>query len=559
MEGRIFISYSRKDLDKVKPIKEELEATGFSCWMDLEGIESGSEEFTEYIANAIEQSRVLLFFLSGTSQKSRWSLNELRVARDDKKHVVLIRFNSDKMTTKFRLEFGGADIIDWRRQEQKAKLLKDLKRWLKCGASSAKVGNSPVPLKSIGLGTADSNESVGTIVQRPEDVVLGDDKVEAEKVFVSRARRFKMDDGVIDPSERKELDWLAERLGISILRREALIEQVECALGRENNVVQVSSPSSVPKSRAKAPTAVSSSGTGTSEDSRTERIISFCEGERHRASWEDLYVGDGIPAEKLVNFREAVASRGPDERGILLADPIALCDATVFGSAKNGFLLTEKGISVSGDWSAKTSAGYLSWEEFISPGGTVLFEGSYEILLYSARGRSVFFNAAACGRDVQDVVGFFRRLREVAGARQSSSSSALRIVTEAFANVRSDRFWIGEKIPPVKEGNARKSMNIGNQAVFALYDDTVWGGSREGFVVVASGLFFKNISEDPVFIPWTNVGNISVAKGALFVGENKIECGDSSLDLPAKHAVAAGLRLLAERSANLADGECFDS
>lgn len=85
MEGRIFISYSRKDLDKVKPIKEELETTGFSCWMDLEGIESGSEEFTEYIANAIEQSRVLLFFLSGTSQKSRWSLNELRVARDDKK------------------------------------------------------------------------------------------------------------------------------------------------------------------------------------------------------------------------------------------------------------------------------------------------------------------------------------------------------------------------------------------------------------------------------------------------------------------------------------------
>ena len=129
MEGRIFISYSRRDLDVVKPIKEELEANGFSCWMDLEGIESGSEEFTEHLANAIEQSRVLLFFLSVNSQKSRWSLNELRVARDDKKHVVLIRFNNDNMITKFRLEFGGADVIDWRQPEQKAKLLRDLRLW----------------------------------------------------------------------------------------------------------------------------------------------------------------------------------------------------------------------------------------------------------------------------------------------------------------------------------------------------------------------------------------------------------------------------------------------
>ena len=30
----IFISYSRRDLAAVKPIKEELEAAGFSCWMD---------------------------------------------------------------------------------------------------------------------------------------------------------------------------------------------------------------------------------------------------------------------------------------------------------------------------------------------------------------------------------------------------------------------------------------------------------------------------------------------------------------------------------------------
>lgn len=49
MEGRIFISYSRRDLDVVKPIKEELEASGFSCWMNLDGIESGDENFARML------------------------------------------------------------------------------------------------------------------------------------------------------------------------------------------------------------------------------------------------------------------------------------------------------------------------------------------------------------------------------------------------------------------------------------------------------------------------------------------------------------------------------
>ena len=129
MEGRIFISYSRKDLDAVKPIKEELEAGGFSCWMDLEGIESGSPEFTKTIAKAINDSLAVLFFLSDSSQISRWSLNELRLSRDKNRHVVLVRFNNDRMSDEFKLEFGGADVIDWRAPEQREKLLRDLRRW----------------------------------------------------------------------------------------------------------------------------------------------------------------------------------------------------------------------------------------------------------------------------------------------------------------------------------------------------------------------------------------------------------------------------------------------
>ena len=131
----VFISYSRKDLEVVKSIKEELGANGFSCWMDLEGIESGSPEFTKTIAKAINDSLAVLFFLSDNSQMSRWSLNELRVARDNNKRVVLVRFNHDRMSDEFKLEFGGADVIDWRIPEQKGKLLRDLNNWVsQCSA-----------------------------------------------------------------------------------------------------------------------------------------------------------------------------------------------------------------------------------------------------------------------------------------------------------------------------------------------------------------------------------------------------------------------------------------
>ena len=147
--------------------------------------------------------------------------------------------------------------------------------------------------------------------------------------------------------------------------------------------------------------------------SRVERILALCKEEQTGGTWQELYVGDGIPAQKLANFRASATRRGLDERGILAARPIALCDATVFGSAKNGFLFTEKGIAVSGDWTAQTSAGYLTWEEFAGANGRVeRKEGDYEILLYLHDGRSVFFNTAACGRKASDVASFFRRVRE---------------------------------------------------------------------------------------------------------------------------------------------------
>ena len=126
----IFISYSRKNKDAVLLIKDEIERTlGLKCWMDLEGIESGSREFTQDIIDAIDTSTAFLFFLSTSSQESKWALKEIDYAINGNKRVVLVRFNADPMTKKFRFEFGRTDVIDWRASDQKGKLLRDLRRW----------------------------------------------------------------------------------------------------------------------------------------------------------------------------------------------------------------------------------------------------------------------------------------------------------------------------------------------------------------------------------------------------------------------------------------------
>lgn len=65
-------------------------------------------------------------------------------------------------------------------------------------------------------------------------VTIEDDLDEAESTFLSRARRYKANDGKIDQDERNELVDLSLALGISSVRREALIEMAECEFEDES-------------------------------------------------------------------------------------------------------------------------------------------------------------------------------------------------------------------------------------------------------------------------------------------------------------------------------------
>lgn len=136
MGREIFISYSRRNLDRVKAIKDEIEReTGVECWMDLNAIESGASQFTQDIVNGIKGCHVFLFMLSIESQVSKFALRELNFAmnkaeKDNHKRVVIVNIDGCEMCDDFEFMYGLTDMITWNNQPQKAKLLRDLKKWI---------------------------------------------------------------------------------------------------------------------------------------------------------------------------------------------------------------------------------------------------------------------------------------------------------------------------------------------------------------------------------------------------------------------------------------------
>lgn len=129
MAKEIFISYSRKDFDKVKAIKDEIDReVGIDCWMDLDGIESG-EQFKKVIIKAINEHDTFLFMLSTSSMASPYALKELGFAANKRKRVILVFIEPCQMTDDFLFDYQDYDNIDWNNTLQHNKLLGNLHKW----------------------------------------------------------------------------------------------------------------------------------------------------------------------------------------------------------------------------------------------------------------------------------------------------------------------------------------------------------------------------------------------------------------------------------------------
>lgn len=123
----IFLSYSKKDLEFVKQLKEELESIGCRVWMDTEGFMTG-DNFVETIVKAIESSSVFMFVASENTYKSSWCKKELQYAETKGMTIAFVKIDDSKMPADFVFLYGDRDFVDYRNGNQKKKLFTDLKR-----------------------------------------------------------------------------------------------------------------------------------------------------------------------------------------------------------------------------------------------------------------------------------------------------------------------------------------------------------------------------------------------------------------------------------------------
>lgn len=126
MKYDIFVSYSRKDIEKVRPVTDELEARDFKIWLDLSNIVYG-DTFPDRIAEALDDSDSVLFLCTQNSLTAPYCKKEIGYARTNGKKIRAILIDG-KMPKKgwFALDYLDVNCINFTKEEQKSKFFEEL-------------------------------------------------------------------------------------------------------------------------------------------------------------------------------------------------------------------------------------------------------------------------------------------------------------------------------------------------------------------------------------------------------------------------------------------------
>lgn len=121
---KIFISYSRKDIDFVRKLAGDLEKANYDVWWDITDLRGGDEWVTR-IAAAIEASETIIVVLSPNSYQSEWVRKEYTQAIGLHKRIIPIMFTPSPVP--FALNtINYVDFVSGEYQDNFASLLSAL-------------------------------------------------------------------------------------------------------------------------------------------------------------------------------------------------------------------------------------------------------------------------------------------------------------------------------------------------------------------------------------------------------------------------------------------------
>ena len=104
-------------------------------------------------------------------------------------------------------------------------------------------------------------------------------------------------------------------------------------------------------------------------------------------------------------------------------------------------------------------------------------------------------------------------------------------------------FFVFEMIPPDKLNNAINSyapIQSGEETVIFLYDDTMFGSAKDGFLLTTKRLYQKNMSENGSFVGIDSITDMKIKRG---LPAKLSVCTDKgSLDIEITHITGKSMR-----------------
>ena len=109
--GKVFISYSRRDIDEVEKIVAQLEAEGIEVWLDREDIKAG-KQWRSQIVEGIDTAEAFVLNLSPNSGASDNVLKELNLAEEALEPFILpVMLSEMKIPDAMRYQLAGTQFI----------------------------------------------------------------------------------------------------------------------------------------------------------------------------------------------------------------------------------------------------------------------------------------------------------------------------------------------------------------------------------------------------------------------------------------------------------------
>ena len=149
----IFISYSSKDSHIVHDYAKYLEKAGYQVWYDVKGLYTGAQ-FSQEIVNAIENSKLFIFFSSENSNKSEWTKGEILTAQKFKKQILPVRIDNsdyDKSLMLVLLPLQYIDCISHIYDDTFEELRKAVVKFIGEPTSPSKTNETPREVGPLGV------------------------------------------------------------------------------------------------------------------------------------------------------------------------------------------------------------------------------------------------------------------------------------------------------------------------------------------------------------------------------------------------------------------------